>query len=351
MLKIATTRGPLLALASAALFGASTPLAKMLLDVTSPWMLAGLLYLGSGIGLSIYLAWKRLRGDQDDAPLTLTDVPWLALVVLFGGVLGPVLLMSGLSVSSASSASLLLNLEAIATMAIAWIVFREYVDNRLLIGAAAIVLGSIILSWQGNAIAIGWGEIAIAGACLCWGIDNNLTRKLSAADPVATSAIKGIAAGTVNLVLAASQGASLPAASGIALSGLLGLFGYGVSLVLFVIALRHLGSARTGAYYSTAPFIGAALSVALLGDPLSIQLVAAAALMAIGVWLHLTEQHEHEHSHPTLAHDHRHTHDEHHQHVHRPEDPRGEPHSHPHEHVPLVHRHRHYPDIHHRHGH
>lgn len=340
-----------LALASAALFGASTALAKILLDTTSPWMLAGLLYLGSGAGLSAYLLLKRWRGDRRDAPLMLSDVPWLALVILFGGILGPLLLMAGLSVATASSTSLLLNLEGLATMAIAWIVFREYVDRRLLVGAAAILLGSIILSWQGGAIAFGWGELAIAGACLCWGIDNNLTRKLSAADPVATSAIKGIAAGAVNLVLAMSQGSTLPAPSGIATAALLGLFGYGISLVFFVVALRHLGTARTGAYYSTAPFLGAALSVGLLGDPVTVQLAAAAALMAIGVWLHLTEQHEHEHRHPALAHDHRHTHDEHHRHTHGPDDPEGEPHSHWHEHVPLVHRHRHYPDIHHRHEH
>ncbi|MGE3830305.1 MAG: DMT family transporter [Parvibaculaceae bacterium] len=314
-------------------------------------MLAGLLYLGSGAGLSLYLLFKRLNGNRTDAPLTRSDVPWLALVVVFGGVLGPLLLMTGLSHASASSASLLLNLEGLATMVIAWLVFRENVDRRLLIGAGAILLGSIVLTWQGRSISFGWGETAIALACLCWGIDNNLTRKLSAADPVATSAIKGVAAGSVNLVLAFAQGTSPPPASGIAAAALLGLLGYGVSLVLFVIALRHLGTARTGAYYSTAPFLGAALSVALLGDPVTIQLIAAAALMAIGVWLHLTEQHEHEHAHAATAHVHRHAHDEHHRHQHGPDDPVGEPHSHWHEHVPLVHRHRHYPDLHHHHTH
>jgi drug/metabolite transporter (DMT)-like permease len=342
-----------LALWSAALFGASTPLAKLLLGAgLDPWLLAGLLYLGSGIGLAIVELIRRARGGGPaEAPLRRVDLPWLALVVLSGGVAGPVLLMIGLAATPATAASLLLNLEGLATMAIAWLMFRENVDRRLLAGAAAILAGAGVLSWQGGPGGIGWGMLAIAGACLAWGIDNNLTRKLSAADPVQIALIKGLAAGAVNLALAMAIRPQLPEAATIAGAALLGFFGYGVSLVMFVLALRHLGAARTGAYFSTAPFLGAVLAVAMLGEPVTWQLAVAGALMAAGVALHLVERHEHEHAHEALEHEHRHVHDAHHRHAHLPGDPAGEPHTHPHRHAPLVHKHPHYPDLHHRHGH
>jgi len=261
------------------------------------------------------------------------------------------LLMLGLSVTPAATASLLLNLEGLATMAIAWAIFRENVDWRLLTGAAAILAGAAVLSWQGSADGIGWGALAIGGACLAWGIDNNLTRRLSAADPVQIALFKGLAAGAVNLALALAAGARLPQMGQIGGAALIGFFGYGVSLVLFVMALRRLGAARTGAYFSTAPFLGAALAVAMLGEPLTWQLCVAGLLMAAGVALHLAERHEHQHLHEALDHEHRHVHDEHHRHAHRPDDPQGEPHSHPHRHRPLLHKHPHYPDLHHRHSH
>jgi drug/metabolite transporter (DMT)-like permease len=342
-----------LAIVSAALFGASTPLAKLLLGAgIDPWLLAGLLYLGSGIGLAAVEVVRRARGRAPaEAPLRRVDLPWLALVVLSGGVAGPVLLMIGLAATPAAAASLLLNLEGLATMAIAWLMFRENVDRRLLAGAAAILVGAGVLSWQGGPSGFGWGTVAIAGACLAWGIDNNLTRKLSAADPVQIALIKGLAAGAVNLALALAAGAQFPPAGAIGGAALLGFFGYGVSLVLFVLALRHLGAARTGAYFSTAPFLGAVLAVAMLGEAVSWQFLAAGALMAVGVALHLAERHEHEHAHEALEHEHRHVHDEHHRHAHLTDDPAGEPHTHPHRHRPLVHKHPHYPDLHHRHRH
>jgi drug/metabolite transporter (DMT)-like permease len=348
--------GPLLAIASAVLFGASTPLAKLLIDAgdVDPWMLAGLLYLGSGLGLAaVQVARRTLRRTPAEAPLRRTDLPWLVLVVLIGGAIGPVLLLVGLATTPASTAALLLNLEGLATMAIAWLAFRENVDHRVLIGAFAILAGAAVLSWQGgSAGGIGWGALAIAGACLAWGLDNNLTRKLSAADPVAIAMTKGLTAGAANLGLALIVGnAKLPPA-GLAIgAGLVGLIGYGVSLVLFVLALRHLGAARTGAYFSIAPFIGAALAVVVFGEPLTVQLAVAAVLMAIGLYLHLAERHEHEHAHAAMQHEHRHVHDEHHRHDHAPGDPAGEPHTHRHGHAPLVHKHPHYPDLHHRHGH
>lgn len=351
MIGLKSHPGPAMALLSAALFGASTPLAKLLLGGgVDPWLLAGLLYLGSGLGLGLlYLA--RRAGPRSEAPLVLSDLPWLALVVLAGGVAGPLLLMIGLTTTPASSAALLLNVEGLATMGIAWLAFRENVDRRLLIGAFAILAGAMILSWRGGPQGVGFGALAIVGACLAWGIDNNLTRKLSASDPVQIAMIKGLAAGAVNLTLALARGAHLPDIAAIAGAGAVGFFGYGLSLVLFVLALRHLGSARTGAYFSSAPFIGALLAIILFGEPVTSQLLAAAALMAIGLYLHLAEQHEHEHAHEPLAHSHAHVHDEHHQHTHGPDDSASEPHVHHHVHARLIHAHPHYPDLHHRHGH
>jgi drug/metabolite transporter (DMT)-like permease len=342
-----------MALASAALFGASTPLAKLLLGGgVDPWLLAGLLYLGSGLGLGlIHLARGLLGVPAPEAPLRRGDLPWLGLVVLAGGLIGPLLLMLGLARTPASSAALLLNLEGLATMAIAWLWFRENVDRRLLTGAAAILAGAVLLSWQGGPAGVGLGALAIAGACLAWGVDNNLTRKLSSADPVQIAAIKGVVAGAVNLALACAHGAHLPAAGAVVGAAVVGFFGYGVSLVMFVLALRHLGTARTGAYFSTAPFLGAALALLLFREPITAPLAGAAVLMGVGVWLHLSESHEHVHAHEALDHEHRHVHDTHHQHDHSPGDPAGEPHTHWHHHAPMRHKHPHYPDLHHRHGH
>ena len=345
--------GAPMALASAALFGASTPLAKLLLGGgVDPWLLAGLLYLGSGLGLGlVHLVRGGLGVPAPEAPLRRADLPWLGLVVLAGGVIGPVLLMLGLARTPASSAALLLNLEGLATMAIAWLWFKENVDRRLLIGAATILVGAVLLSWQGGPAGVGLGALAIAGACLAWGVDNNLTRKLASADPVQIAAIKGLVAGTVNLALALAHGARLPVIGSVAGAGVVGFFGYGVSLVLFVLALRHLGTARTGAYFSTAPFLGAALALILFREPITVPLIGAGVWMGVGVYLHLSERHEHEHVHEALDHEHGHVHDEHHQHAHGPGDPPGEPHTHWHRHAPMRHKHPHYPDVHHRHGH
>ena len=343
--------GILLALLSAALFGASTPFAKLLLGAIDPWMMAGLLYLGAGSGLAVvHLSRAALRLPAAEAPLRRSDLPWLALVILAGGVGGPLLLMFGLARSDAASASLLLNLEGLATMGIAWLAFRENVDRRLLVGAFAILAGAALLSWQGTA-SLNWGALLIAGACLCWGIDNNLTRKLSSADPVQIAMVKGLVAGAFNLLMALTGGASLPSTGTLLVAGGVGFLGYGVSLALFVLALRHLGAARTGAYFSLAPFVGATVAVLMLGDPLSAKLMIAGGLMGLGLWLHLSERHDHAHFHEELQHEHRHWHDEHHRHEHGPGSPPGEPHTHWHRHARLKHRHPHYPDLHHRHGH
>jgi drug/metabolite transporter (DMT)-like permease len=342
-----------LAIAAAVLFGASTPLAKLLLgEGVDPWLLAGLLYLGSGVGLSLIHLTQRARGvPRGEAPLRRPDLPRLALVVLAGGLAGPLLLMLGLRTTLASTASLLLNLEGLATMAIAWVVFRENVDRRLLAGAAAILAGAAIVSWEGGPNALGMGALFISAACIGWGLDNNLTRTLSAADPVQIAAIKGLVAGSVNLTLALLAGASVGSVSVALWAGVVGFLGYGISLVFFTLSLRHLGTARTGAYFSIAPFVGAAVSIPLFDEALTLPLLVAASLMGLGLYLHLVERHDHEHAHGRLEHEHRHVHDEHHQHEHDAAVPHGEAHSHRHVHAGLVHRHRHYPDLHHRHGH
>ncbi|QVM90646.1 DMT family transporter [Pseudomonas entomophila] len=341
----------LYALVAAALFGASTPLAKLLGVDTPPILLAGLLYLGSGVGLTLV---RLVRDHGWQRPgLPAGEWPWLLGAIFFGGVLAPVALMFGLTRTAGATASLMLNLESVLTAVLAWVVFKENADRRIVIGMIAIVLGGVVLSWpQETTTAHDWtGPLAVAFACLCWAIDNNLTRKVSASDALFIAGSKGLAAGVVNGGLALAIGSQLPAVATLGSILLVGFLGYGVSLVLFVLALRGLGSARTGAYFSTAPFLGAAVAILMLGESVSVTFLLAAALMALGVWIHLMENHVHEHQHEPLDHSHRHTHDEHHQHEHDFELDGSEPHSHPHVHAPIRHSHAHFPDVHHRHRH
>ena len=346
------TTGVMFALVAAALFGASTPFAKLLLgEGISPVLLAGLLYLGSGCGLTLWWL-ARSRRAAREASLARADLPWLGGAIATGGVAGPVLLMVGLAATPASTASLLLNLEGVFTALLAWFVFRENFDKRIALGMLAIVAGGAVLSWAGRPEAgVPWGPLAVAGACLCWGIDNNLTRRVSAADPVQIAALKGLVAGAVTTGIAFAAGAAVPNLSAVLGAAGVGFIGYGVSLVCFVLALRHLGTARTGAYFSIAPFVGAAVALLVFREGVTWPLVAAGALMGLGVWLHLTEKHDHQHAHEEMVHEHAHVHDEHHQHAHGRDDPPGEPHTHPHRHPPMRHAHPHYPDSHHRHEH
>jgi drug/metabolite transporter (DMT)-like permease len=339
-------------LAAALLFGAAAPMAKLLLAQVSPWLLAALLYLGSGLGLFLL---RRLRASPP-VRLARGEARWLAGAILAGGIAGPVLLMLGLAGLPASQASLLLNAEAVLTALLAWVVFRENVGRRIAAGMAAIVAGGVVLAWPQEASAGEGGRsvLLVLGACLAWALDNNLTRKVSLADASWIAMVKGLAAGATNLLLALALGAAWPPLPFAAAAALLGLFSYGVSLVLFVLGLRALGTARTGAYFSVAPFFGAVIAVVALGEPADWRLVAAALLMAAGVWLHLTERHEHLHAHEPLEHAHEHVHgggDAHHEHLHEPPVPPGTRHSHAHRHAPLVHAHPHYPDAHHRHEH
>ena len=348
-------RGVPLALGAALLFGLSTPFTKLLIEYARPQLLAGLLYLGAGIGLGAYWLLVRSRREADETPLARADIPWLAGAIAAGGILAPLLLVFGLSRTAASGASLLLNLEGVFTALLAWFAFRENFDRRIALGMLAILAGAAVLSWQGD-LRLGGiaGPLLVAGACLAWAVDNNLTQKVSASDPVQITALKGVTAGVVNTTIAFAFGASWPRLWPVLAAMTLGLVSYGLSLVLYVRALRLLGTARTGAYFAIAPFAGALLSLIVWRDPVTPELLAAAALMGAGVWLHVSERHTHLHAHVAMEHDHAHVHDEHHQHPHGPGDPAIAdplPHRHWHRHAPLVHRHAHYPDIHHRHDH
>ena len=317
-------------------------------------MLAGVLYAGSGLALG---AWwwirNRLHHGRPEAPLQMGDLGWLAGAILTGGVVGPVLLMAGLRGMAAATGSLLLNLEGVFTAGLAWFVFRENFDRRIVAGMACILGGGIVLSLSGGQVEGGrvWPALAIVGACLAWAIDNNLTRMISARDPMQIASIKGLIGGPTTVLLGMAAGGHMPSTTYLAAGAVAGALGYGLSLTLFISALRQIGTARTAAYFSVAPFVGAVLSIVLLGDGVSWQLAAAGVLMAAGVWLHLTERHVHNHAHEAVEHEHRHIHDDHHAHIHGASPKDGQPHSHRHTNEPLIHSHPHYPDTHHRHGH
>ena len=344
--------GVVFALLAAFLFGASTPLAKLLIGDVPPVMLGGLLYLGSGVGLSVY----RLVRDKSwqESGMQAGEWKWLAGAIFFGGVLGPVALMYGLISTSGSTASLMLNLESVLTAVIAWVVFKENADKRIVLGMLAIVLGGVVLTFQPDTQESGsslLGLAAIALACTCWAIDNNLTRKVSASDPVFIASTKGLLAGIVNCTIALLMGMQFPEIQTTVFAMTLGLCGYGISLVLFVLALRGLGTARTGAYFSTAPFIGSAVALVFMGESASAAFWIASVLMGLGVWLHISEVHEHEHTHEVIEHSHAHSHVEHHQHEHSDGEVFSDTHVHWHRHTALKHKHPHYPDIHHQHSH
>ena len=349
---MAPVRGIAFALGSAALFGASTPLAKALVVTIDPLWLAGLLYAGSGIGLTIVLMLRVMREGRGVLVLAPRDLFWFAATILCGGVIAPALFAFGLRESSGATASLLLNLENVMTVALAWFVFREHRSARVVAGLAVIVAACIVLSWPtGSNASHGKGAALIALACLGWALDNNLTRKIAANDATLIAAVKGCVGGVVNLTLAMFYAGAPPGTEAAVAAGLVGFFGYGISLVWFVIALRELGAARTGAYFATAPFIGVSMAFTLLGERPVAAFFIALPLMACGVWLHLTERHSHTHVHDRLAHDHSHRHDAHHRHDHAFPWDGTEPHRHEHVHEPLVHSHPHFPDLHHRHEH
>ena len=349
-----TVRGPgiIPALVAAVLFGASTPLARSLVGSIDPAWLAGFLYAGSGVGLSIVFLVRRVTRHGGGARLSRRDLPWLAATIASGGIVAPLLFTFGLRDTPGATASLLLNLETVLTVMLAWFAFREHYGARVVIGMALIVAACALLGWNERGFSgIGRGAPLIALACLAWALDNNLTRKIAGSDALTIATAKGLCGGAVNLALAAALAGPPPAALAAAGAGIVGFLGYGVSLVLFVVALRGLGTARASAYYATAPFFGVAIAFAVLAERPDRVFWIALPLIALGVWLHLTERHGHRHTHEALLHDHPHRHDEHHRHAHDFAWDGIEPHAHPHAHEPLTHEHVHAPDLHHRHGH
>ncbi|HHW13845.1 MAG TPA: EamA family transporter [Firmicutes bacterium] len=342
------------ALLAAALFGASTPLAKLLLGRVDPVPLAALLYLGSGLGLlALRALWPGLVFGE--APLRRNDWPWLVGAILAGGVAAPISLLYGLRHTPAATASLLLNFEGAATALLAALVFREAVGRRTGWAVMAVTAASILLSWDpGGGWGLSWGAFGVLGACALWALDNNLTRNLSAKDPLAITTVKGLGAGAFSLLLATALRQPFPPWSTALLALLLGSVSYGASIALFIGALRSLGAARTSALFGTAPFAGALLSLLLFQEAPGVGFLAAALLMSAGASLLLREDHAHPHRHAVLQHEHRHRHDDdgHHTHAH-PEGalPAGGVHSHLHTHEQVEHTHPHAPDLHHRHGH
>lgn len=336
------------ALGAAALFGASTPAAKLLLRDLSPLMLSALLYLGAATALSAY---RFLAFESREAQITRRDLPSMCGIIFFGGMLGPILMFLGLQRSSALTGSLLLNLEGPFTALIAVGLMREHLARREMSAAATIMLGGALVSFQPGHIGGNWiGALEIAGACLSWGVDNNLTQRVSLRDPVAVARIKTLAAGSSVLAIALWRGnGEFPGVMTLVCAGAVGALCYGVSIVLAVKALRVLGAARESAYFATAPFVGALLSIVVFRDLPNLSELAGATLMIIGVVILLREKHGHLHTHESISHDHLHVHDEHHQHPH--DRIVAEPHSHAHNHLPLAHEHVHVSDSHHRHEH
>jgi drug/metabolite transporter (DMT)-like permease len=348
-------KGTAAALGAAVLFGLSAPLAKLLLADAQPLLLSGLLYLGAGVGLLLLpMASSGIRSTRrrSETPLRRADAGLLVAIVGAGGVLGPLLLLTGLSRVSGLVGSLVLNLEAPFTVLLAVLVFGEHLGFREAGAVVVIFLGVVLLSSpsEGGASDL-VGVAAIAGACLSWALDNNLTQRLSLRDPVAVARTKGLGAGAASLMLALVLGERLPSPAHIGLALLLGFASYGVSLVLAVEAMRLLGAAREAAFFAVAPFAGALAAIPLLGDRLGARELIAMLVLGLGVVVLIREEHGHAHTHAALEHEHGHVHDEHHQHPHSTGDPDGEPHAHTHRHAPITHRHAHSSDLHHRHRH
>lgn len=343
-------------LSASILFGASAPLTKMLLGEIEPIPLASLLYGGSGIGLLIFQFINLMikKEKVDEAPLMKKDFIWLLGAIVTGGIIAPIVLLSGLKITPASTASLLLNFEGVATTIIAIVFFKENVGKQVLSAVVLITLASIFLSWDfKNQWGLSIGALGIILACICWGIDNNFTRNISSKNPFSIVSIKGVVSGLVSFMLSIILKNNIPDFKIIMIAMVIGFFCYGLSIVLYVFAMRDLGSARTSALYGSAPFVGSILSFILLGDIPSNTFFIALPIMLIGVILLLKEEHFHTHTHEPLQHEHRHKHpDIHHEHGHTD----GQAiingyHSHYHTHKLVDHVHAHFPDIHHRHNH
>jgi drug/metabolite transporter (DMT)-like permease len=336
------------ALLAAIFFGVSSPIAKLLLDDIAPIFLAAFLYLGSGTGTALVKLTQRMHSKEVEAGIKQPDIKWLAGAIISGGILAPIVLMVSLQNTPASTASLLLNFEGVATTLIALLFFKEAIGRRAWTAIIVITLASIFLSTNfAGSFGLSLGALGIILACVLWGVDNNFTRNISGKDPLVIVAWKGLVAGTFSFFLAMSLGNSLPSFIAILYTLGLGFVSYGLSMMLFIRSMRGLGAARTSTLYGTAPLAGVLLSIVIFGEFPSFLFVIAAILMIGGALLLINENHSHAHVHTVLFHDHSHRHNDH-SHGHDEVD---ETHSHEHEHSAEEHEHDHMPDIHHRHGH
>ncbi len=338
------------ALLAALFFGASAPIAKLLLGDVPPILMAAFLYLGSGTGISLVKVWQRLTSNRKEAEIKAPDIKWLAGAILSGGILAPIILMISLKNTPASTASLLLNFEGVGTTLIALLFFHESISRRALTAMCAITLASTFLSTNFHGgLGFSIGALGILLACVLWGVDNNFTRNISAKDPLTIVAWKGLIAGIFSLFLGILLGQQFPALITILGVLLLGFISYGLSTMLFIYSMRGLGAARTSALYGTAPLAGVLLSFLIFRDPITLLFASAAILMIAGAWLLANEEHAHFHIHMPVVHEHRHTWaDEFHRHE-VIDESAGKPHSHEHTHPRTEHEHGHMPDIHHRH--
>lgn len=336
------------ALLAAVFFGASAPIAKLLLGDIAPIFLAAFLYLGSGTGIALVKLTQRVRSADFEAGIKRADIPWLAGAIISGGILAPIALTVSLQNTSASTASLLLNFEGVGTTLIALFFFKEAISRRAWIAILVITLASIFLSTNFNSgFGLSPGALGIILACFLWGLDNNFTRNISGKDPLAIVAWKGLVAGTFSFFLALILGNPFPSVSTILGTLILGFVSYGLSTMLFIRSLRGLGAARTSALYGTAPLAGVILSIIIFRELPSLYFVISAVLMIGGALLLINEEHSHSHVHTALFHDHSHRHND----LAHAHDVVDGIHSHEHEHSEQEHVHDHLPDIHHRHGH
>jgi drug/metabolite transporter (DMT)-like permease len=342
-------RGALLALLSAALFGISPALAKVIIGDMSPTLLAGLLYAGSGIGLFVILRRQRINFIGELRAMHPSHRWKLAASIISGGILAPLFLTYGIKWGLALEVSLLLNLETVTTTIFAWLFFREYVGQRVWLSKLLILVGAVLMTVvPGNTFAFSLPGLLIVGACIFWGLDNNLTRDIDDISPMTLACVKGLSAGTFLIVVAFALGIGVVTPIQVVSSLTIGAFSFGLSLVLFILALREIGASRTSTYFAAGPFFGMIFAVTILQENPSMIQCLSSLFMALGIFILHRERHEHMHTHEELEHRHFHRSDEHHQHSHDgTEGP--EPHTHTHKHVALTHSHVHWPDIHHRH--
>jgi drug/metabolite transporter (DMT)-like permease len=343
--------GQFLAILSAALFGVSPVLCKMMIGDMSPALLAGLLYLGSGIGLQLLLLLSGRSSIEELGRISSQNRLNLLGAVLTGGIIAPLCLTYGIKYGTASEVTLLLNLESVSTTLISWMIFKEHIGPRVWTGKLLILIAAAFIIVQNeDALSLSLPGVLVVIACIFWGIDNNLTRDIEELPSTTLALFKGLGAGIFNIILALifTAGSATSYQTGGALA--IGAFSYGLSLVLFVEALRRIGAARTSTFFAVGPFIGTLLSIVVIGEVPPPTYWIAATLMLGGMFLLYRERHGHLHSHDPLSHRHGHIHDEHHRH-HHPGDSSRMRHEHTHSHEPLSHIHGHWPDIHHRHGH